>query len=276
MGHLRGWSDEDLDRLLAGKAPDGDPAGGDLADFIRQVKKASMVAPDRAVADRHLAMIVDAARLVSDKGDPAVRPASKADGPAGQASGLPKWRRRTVLSTLFASLSAKVTAVAFAATAATGGLAATGALPDAAQQAMSDLAARVGISIPSPHDASGDRRQDADNRRDEDAGKRVDGDVRTVLEDGSLTGKEKGGAVSDAADQNRRDAVVPAGAGQTPGAESNPTGYGDPAVPPGNPTGFGEGSQPSGNPTGFGEPTTPAPNAPAPTPTSNPTGFGQP
>lgn len=153
MGNLEGYSDQELDRLIAGQAPAG---GGEsdpmLAQFIRDVGTAFGAASlPPAAEQRFRDAAVKASRLAIDKGDPAARPASKAHGPGRQASGLPKWRRRTVFSTLFASLTAKVAGVAIAAAAATGGLAAAGALPGPAQQAVSDAAATIGIHIPSPH-----------------------------------------------------------------------------------------------------------------------------
>lgn len=58
-----------------------------------------------------------------------------------------------MLKPLLASLTAKIMAGTFAATAATGGLAAAGALPQPAQQAISKAADKVGISVPSPEDS---------------------------------------------------------------------------------------------------------------------------
>ena len=59
-----------------------------------------------------------------------------------------------MLSSLFASLFAKIAGVAIAAAAATGGLAAAGALPAPAQQVVSHAASTVGIHVPSPEHAS--------------------------------------------------------------------------------------------------------------------------
>ena len=55
-----------------------------------------------------------------------------------------------MLSSLFASLSAKIAGAAIAATAAAGGLAAAGALPAPAQQAVSRAASTVGVNLPTP------------------------------------------------------------------------------------------------------------------------------
>ena len=148
-------SDQDLDRLLAGKAPNGgDPVDRELAAFVRDVRTGFLAQPAAETERRHLAAALEVSRLTADKGDPGVRPASKAPRPDRQASGLPKWRRRTVLSSLFASLFAKIAGVAIAAAAATGGLAAAGALPAPAQQAISHAASTVGLHVPSPEHTS--------------------------------------------------------------------------------------------------------------------------
>ena len=59
-----------------------------------------------------------------------------------------------MLSSLFASLFAKIAGLAIAAAAATGGLAAAGALPAPAQHAISHAASTVGIHVPSPQHSS--------------------------------------------------------------------------------------------------------------------------
>jgi hypothetical protein len=63
---------------------------------------------------------------------------------------LPRWRRRAALTTLMSSIVAKVAFATVAVASTTGGLAATGNLPDPAQQVLSDVALRVGIHIPVP------------------------------------------------------------------------------------------------------------------------------
>ncbi|HEU5002932.1 MAG TPA: hypothetical protein VFW71_09150 [Actinomycetota bacterium] len=147
-------SDKDLDRLLAGKTPEGaDPLDRELGNFARDVRAAFCEAPDPEVERQHIAAAVAASRLTTDPArEPAVVPAA---GPwwrrAPGASGQPKWRRRTVFSSLFASLTAKILTVALAAAAATGGLAAAGSLPGPAQQAVADAASTIGITLPTPH-----------------------------------------------------------------------------------------------------------------------------
>ena len=88
-----------------------------------------------------------------------------------------------------------------------------------------------------------------------------------MLEDESLSGRDVGDAVSDAADANRRDDGAGAPAGNPAGA--------DPTVPSGDPTDRGQ-NPPSGNP-GYGQ--TPPSGDPAgddeEPPSGNPTGYGQ-
>lgn len=249
MGHLPYPSDEDLERLLSGLAP-ADDGLDDLASLVRDVRSAYEAPAVRAVEDRHVLPIVAAAQLATDKGDPAVRPASKAHGSAGQTSGLPKWRRRTVLSSLFASLGTKVAGVAFAATAAAGGVAATGNLPDAAQTAVANAVEHVGIHIPNPGGASADHRQDAEHRQDEGkpedagqpehAGKSVSDAVKEAIEN-STPGEDRGAVVSDAADQNRQDGE------HTQGQPTDIPSV-SPAVPDSNPNGYGPDNHPTGKP----------------------------
>lgn len=152
MARLSKLSERDLDRILAGRgsADEGDPVG-DLVGFVRSIRAAGGASP-APVEDRHLAAIVETSRLLAEKGEPAARPASKAHEPVTQAFGLPKWRRKLMPAGLFASLAAKITGVALAATVATGGLAAAGALPDPAQEVAHDVLGAVGITVPSGHD----------------------------------------------------------------------------------------------------------------------------
>jgi hypothetical protein len=61
-----------------------------------------------------------------------------------------RWRRRAALTALMSSLAAKIAFAAVAVAATTGGLAATGNLPDPAQQLVSEVVGRIGIHIPTP------------------------------------------------------------------------------------------------------------------------------
>ena len=277
MGHLTGLSEKDLERLLSGMAP-ADGALDGLAALVRDAHSAYKVVPGRAVQDRHVLSIVQQARLAIDNGDPVARPVRKAHGPAWQAAGLPKWRRRrTVLTSLFASLGMKLTlGAAVAATAATGGLAATGNLPDAAQTAVANAVEKIGITIPNPGDASAGHRQDAGTPEDavetEDSGKSVNEDVKTVLENESLEGRDKGEAVSDAATTNRQDGGttgnLPSGNPTELGPDANPTEFG----PDANPTEFGPDANPAGDTTELGPDANPTELGPGTAPVQIPAG----
>lgn len=154
MARLSKLSERDLDRILAGQAPaDAEETGEDLTAFVRALRESLEAPPGPGTEQRHLAEIVQTSQLLADKGEPAVRPASKAHEPAPQVFGLPKWRRKLMPAGLFATLTAKVAGVAVAAAVATGGLAAGGVLPDPAQEAVSNLLGTVGIHVP---DGDGD------------------------------------------------------------------------------------------------------------------------
>jgi hypothetical protein len=142
-------SPNDLDRLFAGR---GASPGGELDDIsglVHKVQSRYLSEIDPDLETSHLAALMQVVNL-TDKGDLAARPASKVDGPARQASGLPKGRRRFVLESFLATVSAKLALGGVAvAMAATGGLAASGNLPDRAQTAISQAVDNVGIDIPS-------------------------------------------------------------------------------------------------------------------------------
>ena len=144
-------SDADLDRLLAGKAPLGGVDGTGLADFVRDLKAQYLVEPPPAVREAHIAQMLSAARLHNDHRQPLVTPARTAGRSARQG-----WRRYAVLSSLFGSMTAKILAGVVAASAATGGLAAAGALPGPVQNAVASAAGSVGVNLPNPQAAHTD------------------------------------------------------------------------------------------------------------------------
>ena len=144
MNDLPGFSDSDIERLLAGKAPaGGDRLDAELAAFARDVRTAFLAPAPPEVEREHLAAAVQAARLAGTA-NPRAKPARRASRPVA-------WRRRTVLSSVFVSLSAKIAGVAIAATAAAGGLAAAGALPAPVQSAVASAASNVGLNLPNPN-----------------------------------------------------------------------------------------------------------------------------
>jgi len=141
-------SEQDLDRLFSGKAPAEDSGLQNLARVVQEGQSLFLTGVEPEIEAAHLAGLMQMVNL-TDKGDLAARPASNVTGPHVQASGLPKRRRRFMLESLFASLTAKLAAGGIAvAMAATGGLAGTGNLPDQAQTGLSRAAEKVGIQIP--------------------------------------------------------------------------------------------------------------------------------
>ena len=159
MGRFGNVSDGELERLLAGKVPHGDEELEALTSFVQDMKDTYQVSPDETSEARHLAAIVEAAHLLPDKSEPVARSASKADGPATQASGLPKKRRKLVSARLDSIVVRTVVGVAVFATA--GSLAFAGTLPDPLQQAAVDVADTVGVTLPDPDESSSDENEDA-------------------------------------------------------------------------------------------------------------------
>ncbi len=119
--------DDGFERLLRGEAPKT-PEERALGLFLQDVGGA-FPAEASLAEEAHLAAIVRAAQLLADKGEPAVRSASKAGGRARHASGLPKRRRVIMKVPLMRSLAAKVVAGLVVLMSMFGGLALAGALP---------------------------------------------------------------------------------------------------------------------------------------------------
>jgi hypothetical protein len=119
--------DDGFERLLRGETPKT-PEEQALGLFLREVGGAFPAEPSLA-EEAHLGAIVQTAQLLADKGEPAVRSASKADGRARHASGLPKRRRVIMKVPLMRSLAAKVVAGLVVLMSMFGGLALAGALP---------------------------------------------------------------------------------------------------------------------------------------------------
>jgi hypothetical protein len=119
--------DDGFERLLRGETPKT-PEEQALGLFLQDVRGAFPAKPSLA-EEAHLAAIVDAAQLLADKGEPAVRSANKVDGRAPHASGLPKRRRMIMKLPLMRSLVVKVVAGLVVLMSMFGGLALAGALP---------------------------------------------------------------------------------------------------------------------------------------------------
>ncbi|HZD17481.1 MAG TPA: hypothetical protein VE669_05015, partial [Actinomycetota bacterium] len=149
MARLSKLDDGDLDRILSGRVPaDAPDPAKDLDAFVRSLRDACTGPPPEAVERRHLAAIMEASRTLADRGERSRRPVRSARERAAPAPGRPTPRRKLMPAGLFASLTARITGVALAAAVATGGLAAAGALPDPAQEAVSDALGVIGIHVP--------------------------------------------------------------------------------------------------------------------------------
>jgi hypothetical protein len=144
LGHL---SDADLDRLLAGKVRGGADDAEALAAFFHEVKSRYTTQPPSATREDHLSKILAAARLNAGPMQPSPEPS-----PTEDPGRRPRWRRRLVFGSIFGgSITAKIALIGVvAATAATGGLAATGSLPSPLQSAVAGAAGAVGVKIPNP------------------------------------------------------------------------------------------------------------------------------
>lgn len=140
-------SEQDLDRLFSGKAPAAGTGLEDLRGLVRKVQASFTAGIEPALESRHLTALMQLVNL-TDKGDLAVRPASKVPGPGVRASGLPKTRRRFMLASLFGTLAAKLTAAGVATAMIAGGAAATGRLPGGAQTGVSKAVEKIGLHIP--------------------------------------------------------------------------------------------------------------------------------
>jgi hypothetical protein len=152
MAEFSDMNDRDIERLFAGQTPDGDADLDALARFVEDLRRACPEAPNEALASAHVAAMVEASRLSAENGDPVARPASKADGPAHQASGLPKWRRNPMLKRLFGSPLARVAILAVGLMLVFSGVAVAGALPDQIQTPVSNAAQTIGVDLPCPDD----------------------------------------------------------------------------------------------------------------------------
>jgi hypothetical protein len=140
-------SEHELDRLFSGKAPAENSGLKDIASLVQKVQTTYLTNIEPDVEATHLAGLIEVVNL-TDKGDLAARPASKVTGPHAQASGLPKRRRRFMLESLFATLTAKLAVGGIAIAMAATGAAATGHLPDQAQTGLSTAVEKIGIHIP--------------------------------------------------------------------------------------------------------------------------------
>ncbi len=157
----RSHLDDSFEQLMAGRTVPGEEL---LVSFAEDVHVATSAEATRPSSEL---VTLFAEGLSTEKGDLLVTAASNVSGPAPQAAGLPKWRKRNMielaLSKLAAlGLAAKIGAatgvVALSGTAA----AMTGVLPDPVQERVVGVAEQVGIDIPGGKSA--EHRVDAEHR----------------------------------------------------------------------------------------------------------------
>ena len=189
MRRIRDLSSVEIDQLFSGKAPAEDGDLFSVAGFVSSTRSAYLTRIDPQLEDSHLTALMKVVHL-TDKGDLAVRPASKATGPGLQASELPM-RRRRFMETLLAGFATKIAAAVIAfVMAATGGLAATGNLPAGMQSSLSDALAEYGIHIPDGDKTDVKRASEDAIEEAEDTVK--DGEKVTDEIDGDDTGGDEG------------------------------------------------------------------------------------
>lgn len=304
MKPLNKLSAQELDRLLSGDLPSGQFEVDDLRLLVEQIRSQNVAAINSDLQAGQLAKLMSVVNL-TDKGDLAVRPASKVNGPARQASGLPKQRRRLVLESVFAMFAIKLAlGGAAVAVAATGGLAATGNLPDSAQTAVAQVVDGIGIEIPLGETArnaleqaqkkSGEAAERAAERAASEAGPDVPAPIPgqqtpAVPNENSGFGQgvaagaqagEAGRSISEAAREQATERGAPE-QGNRPVAPGPPGDTQQPAVPAPNPAAGGNLPAEAGPPAGPGSSSEAGPPGPGmapvdPTPPGpvSPTGVG--
>jgi hypothetical protein len=271
---------KELDRLFAGSRPS--PGLDDISGLVEKVQSKYLTEIDPDLKASHLAAVMQVVNL-TDKGDLAARPASKVNGPARQASGPPKRRRRFVLESMFATVSVKFAlGGAAVAMAATGGLAASGNLPDRAQTAISHVVDNVGIEIPAGETAQAaaeQARQAAEQATAAAALERAEATARSAEEEAAAAETENPGqggglgpeVASDAVDggalgsQISEAARAQAEERRAAGQANRPQGAGPPeeagAVPDFGPPADSAPIGGPGDPAGAGPPSSAGPDA---------------
>jgi hypothetical protein len=196
MGYLSRLSDQELDRLLAGKEPPEGEDFGELAAFVSDAAAVLHETPDEATAARHLAAIVAAAQLQLEHESSAPRPSVNPSGLNRKALYF-RGRRKLMSSSPPSSFAGKIALVAVIVLAAFGGSAYAGVLPDPVQGAVADVADTVGVSLPGAENDSDDGAvEDVDN------GAVGDSDFGTV---GDTNGGDEGADEGDQGDNDQGD-----------------------------------------------------------------------
>jgi hypothetical protein len=251
-------SEEQIEQILRDRYSGNDAALGDLADLARDVKAVLTAVPDDATRATHLLAISEAAAELDET-------PARASKPARSFTLLR--RTKFVFASLVASLVGKIALVGVAVAATTGGLAATGSLPDAAQDALARAGEKVGIQLP-----AGDGHEGAgvpDELPEPTEGSSAPSVLDVIRSWDDDKGCEFGHAVATAAggqpgpchDEEEGDDSGLEGVGKPEGTpKGQPEGAGKPeGTPQGKPAGAGEGQgkpegTPDGQPDGAGKP----------------------
>jgi hypothetical protein len=208
MKRLSNISDGDLDAMRAGHVPHDDPSMEGIARFVRDLGEAFPEPSTADLEDSHVAAMLQAAHLMAENGELVARPASKANGPENQASGLPKPWRETMFGKMLATNTAKVVAGAIALVLAFSGVAIAGVLPAAVQNKVADAVQNVGIDLPggsSEVDAN-NIEQGAVNNADEVDVNNADQGAQNNVDEGNVNNADQGAQNNaDEADQNNAD-----------------------------------------------------------------------
>ena len=156
MSHTHDFINREIDATFRGEATE--PGLAPVANWADALRQAAHVDVDDLMATAHvtaaIAAITEAAPV----------------GPSESAAPTPRARRRFVLSTFLSTLVGKILAGGVALATVTGGVAATGALPDAVQDPIAGVYAMVGFDFPSSDD-------DVDNADIEDSDDAEDADI---------------------------------------------------------------------------------------------------
>ena len=142
MAWLSTISEAEIERVLAGEYAGEDPSLRALASYARDAKATLAAAPDEATRVAHLVSIAQATAGLDTQQAAGFTPA-----PSRLFS-----RAKVVRTSLAATLIGKIALVGVALAATTGGLAATGSLPDPAQDALNRAGERVGLDLPAGDD----------------------------------------------------------------------------------------------------------------------------
>lgn len=146
-------SEQDIERIIGGQAPDGDEALEDIAMFFKDLDETYPEVSTESHESAHIHAMIQTAQLLADNGKPVVRPASKAHGPESQVSGLPNLRRNIMVKVMLASTRVKAAAAGVALVLVFGGTAFAGVLPAPIQDAVADAVKPIGIDLPNPDDS---------------------------------------------------------------------------------------------------------------------------